>query len=350
MDASTVDEAGLVSYVTLPPDATPEQTREFNLRKAKGGEINILSDAAKFLQDALSNEKYKNTDGTINAEAVNADNAMAGGILNMVERSNEYNKQLGTDIAKGVYVTKMGGQVSLANVVRKEDLVFIDKNKPLSVRQIIYLNRFGKAAPDTKTEKIDFTGENIQEKNAETARQNIYLDAAIQREGQANALKIAKLPYEQIKLTSGGQPLSTMEYDPLASIVAASGGLNKVLDPAKLSKAQIAAINPSWIDAEGQLTAEAMAAKISVGVVGKGEDGGYDYGVFILDNKTLKAKTSLNQSNLLSNGASWITTNAKETKGQDVYKYNPELLRKSLGIKSAPAKGEVDEYGVPVIK
>ena len=342
MEASTAQEVGFLQATTLREGATDQEIREFKLRQATGGELKIFADSAKAVNEVLADPRYRNPDGTLNQKAVDSDNSVAGGILSLIDRSNQYNDELEQDIKRGVYVTRTGRQVNLANVIKEKDIIKIDKDKPLSARQILYLHSFAAAQPDQKDEKIDFTGEDISAKNAETARQNIYLDAAVQREGQANAFKIAKLPYEQMKLSANGATLATQQYSPLASLIAASGGLNKPLDVNKLSKAQVAAINPSWIGTDGELTSEAKVARVSVGAVnqivdGSGNQKGLDYGVFILDSKG-KAVTSLNESNLLSNGASWITTNAKETKGQDVYEYDQDLLRKALGNNAAETK------------
>ena len=177
--AAFAEGAGLMQKLTLPPNATPEQRAEFELRKAAGGETQTFVSAANALNETLANPRYKDANGDLDENALKNDNPIAGGILNLIDRSNEYNRQLGEDIKNGVYVTKLGKKVNLANVVRKEDLVNIDKNKPLTTADILYLKKFSEATPDTKAEKVDFTGEDIREAglgvdwyNAKTGRIN----------------------------------------------------------------------------------------------------------------------------------------------------------------------------------
>mgnify|MGYP006988169859 CR=1 FL=1 len=169
LDNATADVLGFQNN-TLPANATPEQRRQFELGQASGGQAKVLTDAATFLNSALADPKYRNEDGTINQEAVASDNRIAASVLNGIDRYNKYAEDLKQDIRNGFYTTKLGKKIDLLNIVNESDVFTIDKNKPLSTEQIVFIQKFLDAAPDTKDEKIIETDDNIQQQQIEIAK------------------------------------------------------------------------------------------------------------------------------------------------------------------------------------
>lgn len=323
MNASLAEANDLI-LPPLPANATQIQKNEYEQKKASLGTNGIWQDAAAALNAALSDGKYKKEDGTIDLNAVKADNPIASNILELANRWNDYAEKGRADAVAGMYTDQMGNQISLLDIVSPDDFFTIDINKPLSAEQIIFLQKFGDAAPDTKQSKYQFTGE-------ANTRLNILTDAETQRRGQANQLKIAQLPYEQIKLSSGSgsKTVSEQPYNPLASIIASIGSLNKGVPLSDLSQAQIAAINPNYLDEDGKVKSEFANKQISVGV---GNDGNFT--LFELgEGGTVKDRRvkGLNESKLLSNAASWLSTGAKERKGQDAYLFDEKIFISAIG-------------------
>ncbi len=176
LDNATADVLGFQNN-TLPANATPEQIRQFELGQASGGQAKVLTDAATFLNSALADPKYRNEDGTINQQAVASDNRIAASVLNGIDRYNKYAEDLRQDIRNGFYTTKLGKKIDLLNIVNESDVFTIDKNKPLSAEQIVFVQKFLDAAPDTKDEKIIETDESLKQQglgldwyNAKTGR------------------------------------------------------------------------------------------------------------------------------------------------------------------------------------
>lgn len=179
LNNATAEVLGFSENMELPANASPEQRRQFELSQASGGQVKVLNDAATFLNEALQNPNYRNEDGTINTDAVTADNRIAAGILKGIDRYNKYATDLQQDINNGYYTTKTGGRVNLLNIMSADDVFTIDKNKPLSPEKLVFIQKFLDAAPDQKDEKIIVTGEQTRREdlakdwyNAKTARIN----------------------------------------------------------------------------------------------------------------------------------------------------------------------------------
>lgn len=158
MNAS-VAEANDLILPPLPENATQIQRNEYEQKKASLGTNGIWQDAAAALNAALADGKYKKEDGTIDLNAVKADNPIASNILELAIRWNDYSEKGKADATAGMYTDRMGNQISLLDIVSPDDFFTIDINKPLSAEQIIFLQKFGDAAPDTKESKYQFTGE-----------------------------------------------------------------------------------------------------------------------------------------------------------------------------------------------
>jgi hypothetical protein len=172
MDNSIAEGSGFVEFNTLPPNATEEQKKQFARRKAKGGAAKVLNDATGLLNEALQSQEYKNPDGTINTQAVLAKNKMAGNILLGIDRFNQYATEMKEDAIKGVYTTKLGKKIDLKNIISADKIFLIDKNKPLTTEQVIFIDKFLRAAPDKEAEKIIETNEDINKQKANTASRN----------------------------------------------------------------------------------------------------------------------------------------------------------------------------------
>ena len=172
MDNSIAEGSGFTEFNTLPPNATEEQKKQFARRKAKGGGVKILNDATGLLNEALQSDEYKNQDGTINTQAVLAKNKMAGNILLGIDRYNQYATEMKEAAIKGVYTTKLGKKIDLKNIISADKIFLIDKNKPLTTEQVIFIDKFLRAAPDKEEEKIIETNEDINKQNANTASRN----------------------------------------------------------------------------------------------------------------------------------------------------------------------------------
>jgi hypothetical protein len=132
----------------------------------------VLNDATGLLNEALQSQEYKNPDGTINTQAVLAKNKMAGNILLGIDRFNQYATEMKEDAIKGVYTTKLGKKIDLKNIISADKIFLIDKNKPLTTEQVIFIDKFLRAAPDKEAEKIIETNEDINKQNANTASRN----------------------------------------------------------------------------------------------------------------------------------------------------------------------------------
>jgi hypothetical protein len=174
MDNSIAEGSGFTEFNTLPPNATEEQKKQFARRKAKGGGVKILNDATGLLNEALQSDEYKNQDGTINTQAVLAKNKMAGNILLGIDRYNQYATEMKEAAIKGVYTTKLGKKIDLKNIISADKIFLIDKNKPLTTEQVIFIDKFLRAAPDKEEEKIIETGEAISKQNANTSAFNAW--------------------------------------------------------------------------------------------------------------------------------------------------------------------------------
>lgn len=174
MDNSIAEGSGFVEFNTLPTNATEEQKKEFARRKAKGGAVKVLNDATALLNEALQSGEYKNEDGTINTQAVLAKNKMAGNILVGIDRYNQYATEMKEAAIKGVYTTKLGKTIDLKNIISADKIFLIDKNKPLTTEQVIFIDKFLRAAPDKEEEKIIETNEAINKQNANTSGFNAW--------------------------------------------------------------------------------------------------------------------------------------------------------------------------------
>jgi hypothetical protein len=165
--------------------------------------------------------------------------------------------------------------------------------------------------------------------------------------------KTAKYTADLSAYTAANKPGAAPElpFSPFPSMLAGIGGYNKKVLISSLPLSQVAAINPNWIE-KGQIKPDFLNVEISAGKTGgfdpKNPDAGngiFTYNVPAYDSrgKIIKGKTirkTVNESQLKSNAESWIATDAKERKGQEVYGYIPELYGEAQNTNFAapPAK------------
>lgn len=177
LDASATEAMGMDA--PLPPNATPEQIRERDAKLAKGGDQKKWNDAANFLTEAIASGNYLDANGKLDLNKLRNENPMAAGIYDLAQRSNQYNQEMLEHVKNGYFTTRLNQKVPLPPGMTAKDFHIIDTNKPLTPAQVIYLGKFGKAAPDMKEDKVEFTGEELKKQalavdwfNARTSRIN----------------------------------------------------------------------------------------------------------------------------------------------------------------------------------
>lgn len=205
------------------PNATALEKQEFKLKsKVKDGN-KIWQDAAKFLNTALSDPKYSkevtapvtgepSSVPQIDVNKIKSENPIVGNILDLVERHNAYMADRKQDAINGFYTDKYGHKIQLLQTVRPEDFEPIDVSKGLTPVDIVYLEKFAKASPDTKEEKFNYTGdatrlrlEQIQQAGANTRA----------RIGEAGQNERARLPYIMAKMGTGSATKSELSEYPI---------------------------------------------------------------------------------------------------------------------------------------
>lgn len=189
-------EANNLETPILPANATAQQKAEYEQKLTLKSANKVWQDSAQILNTALTDPKYKNEDGSINYNAIESDNPILHNTLALIDRYNAYSTDRKLDATNGYYTDKVGKKVKLIGNVKPSDFFVIDKTKPLSPAQVVFLEKFAAAAPDQKEEKYQYTG-------AANQLRNIELDYSAQISGQKNAKEIANLPYIQAKIGSG---------------------------------------------------------------------------------------------------------------------------------------------------
>lgn len=164
MNASFAEENGLI-IEPLPANATDAQRREYEAKVIaykKAGHT-LYKDSAVLFNDALNNGKYKKADGTVDYEAIKASNPLLASTVKLIDDWNSYSARRKDQIQKGQLFDATGNPV-IASLYNADDYFQIDKTKPLTGSQLIFLQKFKDAVPDGKSEKYDYTGEDIAKK------------------------------------------------------------------------------------------------------------------------------------------------------------------------------------------
>jgi hypothetical protein len=185
---------------------------------------------------------------------------------------------------------------------------------------------FSKSLAKAKDNGIKYEDVGI---NTGEGRETATLNANIDDANKDRALQwfIARQSKNE---TSKGVAATITEqgYNPIASIIASIGKVNTPVALSSLSIAQVAALNPNYLDSDGNLTAEAKLKKVSFGTNNNNE-----FEIFELD-KNGKAAIEMSETKILSNASSYLgRTGSTERKGQDVYSYVPQAFINAIGKK-----------------
>lgn len=193
-------EANNLDIPVLPPNATPQQKAEYQQKLTIKSNNKVWQDSAKILNTALADPKYKKEDGSIDYNAIESDNPILHNTLALIDRWNTYSNDHKADTDNGYYTDKVGNKLKLATNIKSSDWFVIDKTKPLSPAQVVFLEKFGTAAPDKKEEKYQYTGaaDKIKIEQIQQAGQDRRNNA-----DNAAAMARAQLPYIQAKIGSG---------------------------------------------------------------------------------------------------------------------------------------------------
>lgn len=207
-DAAALLESGALSDLTTPPGpgASDMEKAQWALRlKSRQGNL-IWQDAAKAFNAALNDPNYKKVQtnlmavpelstqqpGTeIDFEAIKQKNPVVGNIISLAERYNEYAKERNTE---DWVIDEKGYKVILPNQPDKK-LRIIDISKGLTPQDVVYLEKFSKAAPDKLESKVTHTGEASANYRAKLNEQG--------------ANWRAKLPYTMAKINAGAGATKT---------------------------------------------------------------------------------------------------------------------------------------------
>jgi hypothetical protein len=162
MDESEAEALGFKSFSTLPPNATEAEKRNFELNQIAGKDLKIFNDATKLFNDALTSDKYKDENGDIDYQLIVQDNPLLAPFITGIDEYKEYSDNLKADIQKGIFKTKLGGkEVDLGEVIKEKDVFVIDKNKPLRLADLIFIDKFKRRNVTTEEEEVTQTNEQL---------------------------------------------------------------------------------------------------------------------------------------------------------------------------------------------
>lgn len=105
-----------------------EKDQQLLLRGAKSAAI-VWDNAAKYFSDALNDPKYKNKEGKIDYEAIQASNPLVHGVVELADRWNDYSTKMKTAIQSGYYTDQQGRQMKLTTGLSADEYFTIDKEK-----------------------------------------------------------------------------------------------------------------------------------------------------------------------------------------------------------------------------
>jgi hypothetical protein len=230
--------------------------------------------------------------------------------------------------------------------------------KAVSLLSVPEVNRYAKSRYNELTDELKAQFPKLEDFWREFAAKHFNSDKDIvtvskKLDPNANYLKAAKLAQDErdalrddktkryiagLRKYGEGKDEKAPElpFTPLPSILANVGGYNVKKKLTDLPISQVAAINPNWVDKNNLLNDDYKELSISVG---KNKEG--NYGVYVYGDKTGDNSNEgklINESQLKSNAESWLATNAKERKGQEVYGYIYDLYSKAKGTEGKPAQ------------
>lgn len=205
--ASFAESQGLV-IDPLPANATEFEKQEYQAKQRaykKAGHT-LYQDAATAFNDALSDPKYKNADGTINYDQMKADNPLLASTVKLVDDWNNYSIVRKKQIESGAFLDRTGSN-PLASLIDSNDYFTIDKTKPLTAQNLIFLQKFKDAVPDGKQEKYSYTGEDISKKKLGVE----WYDAATKRIAANKENKTAAVPVIERPAILLGKHIQTLK-------------------------------------------------------------------------------------------------------------------------------------------
>ena len=163
---------------TLPANATELQKQEFRQKSLGKSPNKIWQDAAQVYNTAIADPRYQkvNPDGStyLDYDAIKSNNPILNNTLSLIDRYNNYSAERKADAQAGFYTDKVGNRIKLLQTVNPDDFFTIDKTQPLSPAQVVFLQKFAAASPDTKLEKYQYTGDatKLTEKRLEESGAN----------------------------------------------------------------------------------------------------------------------------------------------------------------------------------
>lgn len=225
----------------------------------------------------------------------------------------------------------------------------IDFKKGVTANQLIQAGSFAEYSGDKFQKKVTNTGtksrkelEQIQQAGANKREaMNQAGQNSRNRDDNATQLKIAGMK----KDGKDDDDLENKGVTPIKNIISSIGGVNKVTPLSSLTTAQIAAINPAWLNTakgkEGQLTSEGKKIRISIG---RRQDG--TFGVYMVNKKGKAFGDMIPETTINTNAATFLAQDTKR-ESSGIYNYKQEDYDKAMSdvIKNNPAipiEGEVE--------
>jgi len=147
-------------------------------------------------KDSTGNLKYFSANGTFNESLFTSDNASNSTIMNAysgLKALDNYSRDHYNQAVNGTYTNK-GLPFKLPSDIKPDDFKagFINWQNGVNPNQLVQAGMFSKFGGDAVTHEVKETGK-------ATTRRGQDITAQTAREGHANSMQIAKLPYEYMK-------------------------------------------------------------------------------------------------------------------------------------------------------
>jgi hypothetical protein len=201
MNASFLEAQGLRDLQNRTPRNDMER-QEFELSSASDSTQKVWQDASDFLNAAINDPKYKDGE-KINFERIQSENPLVRDVLSLADKWNAYATQKKADIAAGYYTDNEGNQVKINESLNANDYFTIDPTRGISAPQMVFLEKFAKAAPDAREMDYKHTGDaNTSEKNKqdyELGKQRADADGIYKRAMAGAANMKAKAYVDNVK-------------------------------------------------------------------------------------------------------------------------------------------------------
>lgn len=226
--ASGIDDKvipkGSVAYQALTPLQKQYQDQ---LQLSTKSNATIWKNSAEALNTAINSKDdqgkplYRKQDGSIDYDAIESSNPMLHGIVGLIDRWNDYVSQKRNEISQGIFSDRMGRHVTLKEAANPRDYFIIDKNKPVTPEQLVFLQMFAKSDSDDLEKNAKYTGEENTRLNNEQDNALGWYNA---RTGRINAEKAAATPIDPSQF---GNIIDDVNADELRS----EGQARRLTDP-----------------------------------------------------------------------------------------------------------------------